>query len=194
MTASVFLGWIDKIVAKSVEQSTFKPCCAKGCHHCCSEALYADGREVDYIVAGFTEDQRQRVAERTKAWLVKAEPMLRMVPTIKDEVLDALVYRNQNLPCPLLEGGLCMVYERRPMGCRTFLATGDPNDCAMPMRKHQKFAEFDWGNRTWVQLWQAWFADTNRAVMDHVGVLLAERLLGEHPQSTVRREMEIEHV
>jgi hypothetical protein len=35
-----------------------------------------------------------------------------------------------NLPCPLLVGDACALYDRRPLACREHLVTGDPACCA----------------------------------------------------------------
>lgn len=193
MNAPEFLKWIDLIVEKSSANSQFKPCCSKGCHHCCSEALYVDSKEADWIVAGMSVEQRERVAIRTKQWLQQAAEMLRTKPT-NDGLLDAFEYREHKIPCPLLEEGLCSVYDRRPMGCRMFLATGNPDDCRMPARRHAKIADFDVRNPVWEALMAEFNLKSKLIVLDHLGVLLAERLLNERPRSTVRYEIEVEAV
>lgn len=193
MTASEFLNWIDFFVGKAIEHGASKPCCSKGCHHCCDEVTYADAREIDHIVAGLSPELKARVIERLRVWLVKAKPMLEKEAE-QNGYIDGYVYRDMKLTCPLLEDGLCSVYDRRPMGCRLFLATGNPDNCKMPMRRNQKFLDIDYGKNPdfWNGLFNQWIhCQPGTYVTDHIGVLLAERLLGEFHHSTMRCVIEV---
>jgi len=193
MTASEFLNWIDYFITKSVEKAEQKPCCSKGCHHCCDEVAYAEMREVDHIIAGMSPELKERAKERLRLWLVKVKPMLEKEPGAEGYI-DAFEYRDLKITCPLLEDGLCSVYERRPMGCRLFMATGSPDNCAMPMRRKQTILDVDYAanEKFWKGLMGQWtFSQPGTYITDHLGVLLAERLLGEHPESTMRRIIEV---
>ena len=111
------------------------------CHRCqacwcCYEPAYADEREVDYMLEALTPAQISEVAETTSRWLDLAKPMLHQ------EKPNALAWRRLDVPCPFLKNGRCMVYARRPSGCRTFFALNDPDNCKMPARAHQLFTEF----------------------------------------------------
>jgi Fe-S-cluster containining protein len=186
MTATEFIHEIDSLVARTMNGSEFKPCCAKGCSHCCSEPLYAETGEVDHMLDMLTEDQRHRVKERTKTWLTKAMPFFDI--TNDKGLADAFAYRDANIECPFLENHLCMVYERRPMGCRTFFATGNPDHCKMPERRQQKIAEIDFSHPAWMNLWSGFAEDKSTLLMEHVGILVADKLLNEHYESSARRQ------
>lgn len=189
MTASEFLAEVDSIVAGSVAQSKFKPCCSKGCSTCCSEPLMACDTEVDHMLDGLTEEHRARVTEKTKAWVEKAKPFFNA--ETRDGLINSYPYLEADIPCPFLEGSLCSVYERRPMGCRTYMAMGDPANCKMPMRQKQLISEFDFGHPKWTILFYKRTLSIKRFDMDHLGTHLARKLLGEDHQTSVRRVFEV---
>jgi Fe-S-cluster containining protein len=189
MTPDEYNARTDSIVAKiHAQPGALKPCCQKGCHHCCYEAAYADRRQIDHIIAGMTPEQIEEVKAKLPEWLEKTKDM-----RARSRQKSAIPYRELNVPCPLLKNGLCSVYDRRPLDCRIFFAIGNPDDCAMPARKHQKFAEYP--THVMGYLCGPWAKDTleteGEIVMDHIGVLLAERLLGLSVPSAGRLEVEL---
>jgi len=157
-----------------------QPCCRKGCSACCSEVLYASNADVDYILTGMTEAHKAEVAQNVLAWLEKTSGIL------PEKTPDAVKYRELNAPCPLLKNNLCTVYDRRPFGCRTFFAIGNPADCQLPARKHQKFAHVP------EQLFQLLGPPptlNGELIHDHLGNLLLERLHGIRHFSASRRRL-----
>lgn len=146
-----------------------KHCCTKGCHACCSEQLYVSEAEADHILEALTAEQKAEVIERLNVWIQKVTPVLPKGELFSDE------YRKLDAPCPLLKNGLCMVYSRRPMGCRTFFALGNPKDCDLPNRAHQKFSKFS--DDLFLNMGIPAMVG-GRLLLDHLGVLFAERLLG----------------
>ena len=84
--------------------------CKKGCHHCCYFKTEAGPEEifriVEYIGSNFDETKLQAVTERAET----AQKLVRSLPAAK---------RIQtNIPCALLEDGVCSVYSVRPSVCR----------------------------------------------------------------------------
>jgi Fe-S-cluster containining protein len=146
-----------------------KPCCAAGCFACCSEAVYASEAEVAHIVEILTPAQTIEVMGKLNEWLARTKPLM------NQPMPDAIKYRRLNAPCVLLQNGLCSVYERRPFGCRVWFALKNPSDCDLPQREHQKYADFMPG----VAIATGIPVGLNGKVMfDHLGALLAEKLLG----------------
>lgn len=192
MTTSEFLGYLDKAVAAAINNSPDKPCCSKGCHHCCDEPLYVDKREMEHMLEGYPAEKLEGLKQRLLVWLEKAKPLLTVSPDPRTGLLDAFAWRDAKITCPFLEGGLCSVYERRPMGCRMFLALGNPDNCAMPMRKKQLIAEHDWSWPGWKTLMEAWLGSTDMLTMDHLGVMMAKQLLGLDVPSSVTINQPIE--
>lgn len=170
---------VDEILGRifSGVPKDMQPCCRVGCSHCCSEPVYCDEQEADYVLAALTDDQRERVKERLPLWLERVRELL------KQDMPSATDWRNVNAPCPLLERGLCIVYERRPYSCRAFFALGNPDDCRMPARVHQKFADFPHPGPLDVASMAYFNASQDGIRLDNLGVFLAEKLLGEKVES-----------
>lgn len=193
MTPEAYNARIDLILANSMQQNTvFKSCCKKGCHHCCYEPAYTDRRVIDHIIAGMTPEQIEEVKAKLPAWLERTEQAR------KEERPASLSYLALRAACPLLKDGMCSVYERRPMDCRIWFAMGNPDDCAGfgERRKHQKIA--CWPDEAMAYFCRPWMQSTleeeGEIVMDHIGVLLAERLLNIEVESAARRHLKYEDV
>lgn len=136
------------------------------------------------MLEGLTPVEREIVRQRTVAWVKKARPLL------KEDMPNAFKWRLADIECPFLLNGLCSVYERRPIGCRVFYATGNPDDCKMPAREHQQV--YNVSSRDIMRLMDGFFfAGQDRIEMDHLGCLLAERLLGGRPQSASQKIAEL---
>lgn len=187
--ATSYNEFIDRLLEWMLAKpEAIKPCC-KGCTlaSCCSEPAFADRRQVDHMIEGLTPEQIEEVKANLPAWLEAT------VEFRKQQRPNAFAYRLKKIPCPLLKDGKCMAYERRPLDCRIFFATGSSADCELPARKHQKFADYPEATMAvftdrWIHL--GLMAD-GEVVMDHIGVLLAERLMGLSIPSTGRRQMKV---
>jgi Fe-S-cluster containining protein len=170
MTTTDFFTHVDRLIA-GANNLHGKHCCSKGCHHCCSEELHVDEREADLIIDSIHPKLLAKVEAQTEAWLAKAAPLLN-----QEGPHQAMEWRAIDKPCPLLINGLCSVYDVRPFSCRIFFAMGNPNDCMMPQREHQKFACFEPDKMAGMMV--PFVEDQKTVVMDHLGVFLAEKLLG----------------
>jgi len=163
---------IDRFIAKTfAENPEMKPCCSVGCSACCSEPVYAGEAEVLHILECLTPEQTTLIKTKLPGWLAKTKPLM------NQNMPDATEYRKLNTPCVLLNNGLCSVYPRRPMGCRVWFAVENPDHCELPYRTHQKYAKFDTAKIVHASGDSLVFID-DRHVLDHLGNLLAEKLLG----------------
>jgi Fe-S-cluster containining protein len=174
----------DKYVARCfVKYPAMKPCCVAGCFACCSEPVYATQAEVQHIIEILRPEQIAELKVKLPAWLEQTASLL------NQKMPDAIAYRRLNVPCVLLNGGLglCSVYERRPFGCRTWFALKKPADCDLPARKHQKYTNFMPGiaYATGVPV-----SLNGKVILDHLAILLAEKLLGLDIPSASRRTEE----
>lgn len=175
MRATEFLKEVDRAIAQC---GPFDHCCKPGCHHCCAEPAYATDAEIDDIVDSLTDAQKDAVRERLEIWIKKVRHLLpRSMP-------NAFEWRWQEAMCPLLESGMCMVYEKRPMGCRQFYAKENPDHCRMPARIKQKYANMN--PELFVPAVGLLLSQNPVIILDNMGVLLAERLLNRHLQSGSR--------
>jgi len=110
--------------------------CHRKCFACCKEPVYAFIDEVRYISESVTNEQRAEVTERTKEWLEK----FKQTDFPNQDLPNVFEYRAANLWCPFLKNGLCTVYDRRPLGCRSHMAVGPAKDCDDDERRRkQKF-------------------------------------------------------
>lgn len=168
--------------------------CGKGCSACCYEPVFAEAREVALIASRLLTldpEVRARVLARTRAWLAT----FRESPLLKEENPHVLPYRQLKLACPLLENGECLVYDDRPSECRLHMAIGPRELCEDDAtRLEQQFASnHDLTLGTIMKL--ATLVQRNKKaelLMEHMGLLLAEALLGERVESGKRTLLQLD--
>ena len=89
--------------------------CRKGCYVCCCQTVLVLPYEAFYIVSfiqnNLNKNDRDLIFDR----IIKKDNITREM-----KVQEFLSYKD---PCPLLKNGICMVYEARPMACRTYLSS-----------------------------------------------------------------------
>lgn len=164
---------VDEFLGKVFAHPKNLPHCCSRCTspHCCSEPAYADQNEIKAMIDSLHPAELETVAKATIDWRIKAEPFLGV------NLPSAFAYRGANIPCPLLDAnGRCRVYEHRPFGCRTFFALGEPQDCAMPARANQKYAEFPEPNLN-TRNNASYFRDNAPLELDHIGAHLVRHFL-----------------
>ncbi|MGZ5444464.1 MAG: YkgJ family cysteine cluster protein [Thermoanaerobaculia bacterium] len=96
--------------------------CGAGCSLCCYGLFEIGSGDVPVIAEGLENlhpSRRRKVIRRSLEIVERsAHPNLRECPPDQKEEFFA---RTQSTPCPNLdEKGLCMMYEHRPLVCRTF--------------------------------------------------------------------------
>jgi Fe-S-cluster containining protein len=106
--------------------------CGAGCSLCCYGLFEIGSGDVPIIAEGLEKlhPSRRKMVIRRALEIVEttAHPNLReCTPEEKEAFFD----RTQSMPCPNLDDqGLCMMYEHRPMVCRTF---------GLPLREGRKY-------------------------------------------------------
>lgn len=94
--------------------------CKKGCEWCCHQPVFAMDYELDFfsqfIRLNFSAEQQNEIKARAK------EKNEALSLCSKDDLLNA------KRPCPLLQNGVCIAYQARPMACRIYLSS-DVNTC-----------------------------------------------------------------
>ncbi|HEX8252108.1 MAG TPA: YkgJ family cysteine cluster protein [Thermoanaerobaculia bacterium] len=96
--------------------------CGAGCSLCCYGLFEIGSGDVPVIAEGLAKlhPMRRRKVVRRALEIVEqnAHPNLR---ECSPEEKEAFFDRTQSTPCPNLDdNGLCMMYEHRPLVCRTF--------------------------------------------------------------------------
>lgn len=167
--------------------------CGKGCFSCCYEPVFAESREVALITSRLLTmepEVQSRVIARTREWLAT----FRESPLIKDENPHVVPYRKLGLACPLLENGECLVYEDRPSECRLHMAIGPRELCDDDARRlEQTFISNHDLTMGSVMKLATLVQKDGRAelLMEHLGLLLAEALLGERVESEKRTLLQL---
>jgi len=96
-----------------------KTSCSPGCSACCHYPFFISVAEGILLY---------RHLSKSGLW----------TPSLKKRVQDARnqtlgasfkVWLMSNLPCPLLDGGMCLGYSVRPLQCRVVVAVSDPAFC-----------------------------------------------------------------
>jgi len=86
--------------------------CVKGCSHCCNMAVDISEHEYPYLRQGIeqlTTEEKEEIKLRAKTRLDKHKDL-----NFKERL-------NAFTPCPLLnKEGACIIYNSRPINCRTF--------------------------------------------------------------------------
>ena len=168
--------------------------CGKGCSACCYEPVFAESREVLLIAARlltFDSEMRVRVIARTREWLAT----FRESPLLGQEDPHVRDYRQLKLACPLLENGECLVYDDRPSECRLHMAIGPRELCEDDAKRPDQtyVSNHDLTMGTVMKLATLVQKD-NKAelLMEHLGLLLAEALLGERVESEKRTLLKLD--
>lgn len=189
MTTTSLNASLDSFIAATLAQpNSVQPCCFKGCNACCEEPAYCDVNEIAAMLDLLAPDQTEALKLRVLEWMRSTTAV-----RYEEEQIDATKYRQMRIKCPMLcpDAGLCLVYANRPMGCRTFFATGNPDHCKLPERTHQKFAIFN--KNTEAEIMRHYFMDClnqdSAIVLDHIGVLLFEKLFDKKAPSKSRKEI-----
>jgi Fe-S-cluster containining protein len=110
----------EKLIAKSIDESTTKPACKAGCAFCCYYKVEVRAHEVFAIKEHLQNNwDNNRIAQVLESAQKNAEIIRNLRPE------EHLV---TNLKCPFLIDNRCSIYSVRPFKCRNFHAT-DANTC-----------------------------------------------------------------
>ena len=112
----------DTFFRRIAEEQPEQLQCGKGCSLCCHGLFEIGSGDVAVIAAGLERlhpMRRRRIIRRAAAILAEyQQPDLR---ECSPEEKEAFFERTQSVPCPNLDdSGACMMYEDRPLVCRTF--------------------------------------------------------------------------
>lgn len=97
--------WVDEALAEGPQP--VKVACQLGCHFCCFIRVNALAPEVQTIARAIPTEQRGRVTARLNDFIQEAS------------ALDAKTRFLKPMLCPLNEDGRCVVYNERPLACRS---------------------------------------------------------------------------
>jgi Fe-S-cluster containining protein len=113
--ASTALGWTDRAIRKftSHESLPVPLDCKPGCHYCCFNQPVVTPPEAllmgHHVEQAFTDQEKQALIHRIK----------NVVDVTNGKTPDEIAMIRYELPCIFLKHGMCMVYNVRPVVCRT---------------------------------------------------------------------------
>ncbi|HSN67602.1 MAG TPA: YkgJ family cysteine cluster protein, partial [Thermoanaerobaculia bacterium] len=122
----------DRFFSKVAGEQPAALACRVGCTLCCHglfEISAADVSSIAQGVAALDPDARRALIARAEAVIEATDhPALRECTPAEKEAFFA---RADDVACPALDpGGACLIYEHRPLVCRTF---------GLPLRDGAKF-------------------------------------------------------
>lgn len=117
--------------------------CETGCAACCRQVVpvgLAEARHLARVVEEMPAEERARIEDRFEEALDKLDEAgllerVRGYPEIgspEDRQDLGLEYFREWIDCPFLEEELCAIYEDRPLACREYMVTSDPEHCSDP--------------------------------------------------------------
>jgi len=122
MSYQSILDRADGFFRKVLETQPQNLQCGRGCSLCCYGLFEIGSGDVPILADGLAKlhpSRRRKIIRRALAIVSESRhPNLRECsPIVKEQFFD----RTASVPCPNLdENGACMVYEARPLVCRTF--------------------------------------------------------------------------
>lgn len=186
-----YYEFLDGAMKEDLSRVSNSSCCSRGCFHCCREPAYASRREIQYLLSIVPPEQLPELKKRTEDWLKKFQ----QGPWVYQKLPRSVDYRPAFLWCPLLaKDGTCSVYDRRPPGCRLFFALAHRKGCEDDeLYKTQPFIKPSGNiNVAMDRHLLSLNKEDGPDVYDHIGVLLAEELLGGQYPTTARMVFEKE--
>jgi Fe-S-cluster containining protein len=184
---------IDAINAPLVEETARrgKPitCQGKGCCACCYEPVYCSSAEVHHLLESLTDEQKTRVTARLSLALEK----VRASGLFDKDMPPVMEWLALQVSCPLLEGSKCMVYERRPVSCRSHMACGPANWC-VENREHQIYPMAEEISKACGQAIIETHMKLNGKLIqfDNLLALLEYKLLGEYHETASAQKIVLE--
>jgi Fe-S-cluster containining protein len=112
----------DRFFANVADEQPAALACRLGCTLCCHGLFEISAADVSTIAQGLAAlepDRRREIVARAEGVIeATRHPALR---ACSPEEKEAFFERAEDVPCPALgPAGACMIYEHRPLVCRTF--------------------------------------------------------------------------
>lgn len=111
--------------------------CIRGCSTCCTRNVTLTSLEAFYILEGLDPESFTDVLDR----IASRRHLRYLIPEITINTMADHYMKGLSVPdedsdpawgaCPLLDGGLCTVYDRRPFACRSMVSATPCGDGGM---------------------------------------------------------------
>jgi Fe-S-cluster containining protein len=127
--AASFQSHLDKVIQKALEKTEYKISCRKGCCFCCYQHVEISDHEAQLILE-WCRDKKIKID-----W----EYLKKQISYTRNNWIN-----QEHKKCVFLKKGLCSIYDIRPMVCRKYFVTSEPEDCKMDvLREVSVFADME---------------------------------------------------
>jgi len=131
-TALGIIGGLYEILGSCLEPFQLNSSCKMGCNACCRHIIGTTAIEAQmvqrFVERTFGSEDKRRLASSIEKDLNRYPDPVPFQLEYSDHIQDEFFKRHA--PCPFLSrGGLCGVYEARPLVCRMYLVFSDPILC-----------------------------------------------------------------
>ncbi len=117
---------IDRSLARSTDALALP--CQRGCDACCKEAVFLSAPEfllvAQYLLLHRSAAELQSLVQQMLALAERFADELELLESITGPERDEVAMRIK-FTCPLLQDGVCSIYEARELNARSFGATWD---------------------------------------------------------------------
>lgn len=180
----------SELVAETARRGRPITCQGKGCCACCYEPVYCSSAEVQHMVEGLSDDNKKIVGYITRLNIDKVKSR----GLFEKDMPPVMEWRSMGIACPFLmmPAGTCMVYERRPVSCRSHMAVG-PAEWCTTNRLEQKYPEaHEVSVASGREIIKAHLKLGNVLHNDNLLALLENELLGEYHPTASEQEIVFE--
>ena len=134
---------IVQAVQRNLSRGGIAVPCREGCAVCCDYLVFVSVPETFRLMAEATMMPLERCGDMAQSCSQAAQPVHEYLSehivgneSPRWDIVTAQQvkefsdwYVTEKLPCPFLHGGLCTIYEQRPIICREHLVTGSASPC-----------------------------------------------------------------
>lgn len=123
--------------------------CRAGCGACCRQLVPLsehEARAISEMVLNMEEPRRTTILLRFREAIRRVEQAglrkdienIHLLENDKEVSRVGLAYFHLGVPCPFLEDESCSIHPERPMSCREYLVTTDPEHCKHPEQRRTR--------------------------------------------------------
>ncbi|GAA3895633.1 YkgJ family cysteine cluster protein [Anoxybacillus suryakundensis] len=138
---------VDEHIHTIERKVNIRPTCTKGCAYCCYFPIITTRAEAKWImmkIAELPKQEQERIDKHIQCYGKHYADKIKRVNVLDftEDHRFKKMYMEEQLPCIFLhqETNTCLIYEVRPIPCRTYLNYGSPNVCAESYMPDEPFS------------------------------------------------------
>ncbi|WP_163150389.1 YkgJ family cysteine cluster protein [Anoxybacillus sp. MB8] len=141
------LSLVDEHIHTIERKVNIRPTCTKGCTHCCYFPIITTRAEARWMmthIAKLPNDERERIYKHIKWYTQHYAEQIKRVETLNftEERHFKKMYMEEQIPCIFLnqQTNTCLIYDVRPIPCRTYVNYCSPSVCANSHMPNEPFS------------------------------------------------------